>query len=802
MPSALRTLTIGWLLLALTACNLPIVGTPAASATPPASATASQTPSPTPSPTPVPAARLDQAEWALFVGDWPTAMEAYQEALATTEDDELAGAAQLGLGATHMRAGGFGEAEQALLVFVEDYPAHLQAADGWFLLGLARMLQENREGAIEAFQQFLQAAPGQLDAYVHEHIGDMLRELDRPLESIPHYQAAVEAPKLGGTLVLQVKIGLAHFEANQYEPALAAFDGVYAAAVDDSTKATANFLAGRVLEAMGDPQAAYARYQDSLNNHPEAYDTYSGLVRLVEAGIPVDDFQRAIVDYYAGAYEPALRAFNQAEVSNPASVVYYYRGLTLRQLAFHQDAVADFAFLVENYPESNQWGDAWMEKALTEWAYLGDREAAIASYVAFADAAPEHPRTPEALLAAGQAAERAGQLETADGLWWRLVESYPASAQASEAAFDAGVVRFRLGAFAPAGVAFQRSGELAGGSQGRAAAFFWLGKVAEAQGDPTAAETAWQQAAGADPTGYYSLRAEDRLAGRAPFESLGVYQFEEDRQAARLEAEAWLRQVFTVDGPEPLTELEPAWLADPRVVRGQAFWRLGLYVEAKAEFEAVRQEMAGDAEATYRLIHHLLDLGHYQPAIFAARHILDLAGLDDAGTLEAPRYFNLIRFGAYYGDLVLPAAAEQGFDPLFVLSVVRQESLFEGFATSYAEARGLMQVIPTTGAEIAAQLGWPPDYSSEDLYRPIVSVRFGTHYLALQRSLFEGDLVAALTAYNAGPGNALAWKETVPDDPDLYVEIVRIEQPQLYVRSIYEVYRIYQDLYVEPSAGL
>jgi hypothetical protein len=42
----------------------------------------------------------------------------------------------------------------------------------------------------------------------------------------------------------------------------------------------------------------------------------------------------------------------------------------------------------------------------------------------------------------------------------------------------------------------------------------------------------------------------------------------------------------------------------------------------------------------------------------------------------------------------------------------------------------------------------------------------------------------------------------VPDDPDLYVEIVRIEQPQLYVRSIYEVYRIYQDLYVEPSAGL
>jgi soluble lytic murein transglycosylase len=133
-----------------------------------------------------------------------------------------------------------------------------------------------------------------------------------------------------------------------------------------------------------------------------------------------------------------------------------------------------------------------------------------------------------------------------------------------------------------------------------------------------------------------------------------------------------------------------------------------------------------------------------------------------------------------------------------VLSVVRQESLFEGFATSYAAARGLMQVIPSTGAEIANQLGWPPGYESDDLYRPVVSVRFGTFYLAQQRDRFDGDLVATLAAYNAGPGNALAWKAIAPDDPDLFLEIMRIEQPQTYVRSIFEVYHIYQDLYVRP----
>src|SRR3972149_4283479 len=70
------------------------------------------------------------------------------------------------------------------------------------------------------------------------------------------------------------------------------------------------------------------------------------------------------------------------------------------------------------------------------------------------------------------------------------------------------------------------------------------------------------------------------------------------------------------------------------------------------------------------------------------------------GPPPAPRYFNLIRFGPYFGDLILPEAAAAGLDPLFLLSVVRQESLFQGAATSSASARGLMQVIPSTGAAI------------------------------------------------------------------------------------------------------
>jgi soluble lytic murein transglycosylase len=173
--------------------------------------------------------------------------------------------------------------------------------------------------------------------------------------------------------------------------------------------------------------------------------------------------------------------------------------------------------------------------------------------------------------------------------------------------------------------------------------------------------------------------------------------------------------------------------------------------------------------------------------------------MDDGATASAPVYFNRIRFAPYFGELILPAAADAGLDPLYVLSVVRQESLFEGYATSYAEARGLMQVIPATGEEIAQQLGWPPGYTDRDLYRPVVSVRFGTTYLAEQRDRFDGDLVAALAAYNAGPGNALIWKELAPSDPDLFLEVIRLDQPHLYITTIYEVFCRYRDLYAEPT---
>ncbi|MFQ5408721.1 MAG: transglycosylase SLT domain-containing protein, partial [Anaerolineales bacterium] len=76
-----------------------------------------------------------------------------------------------------------------------------------------------------------------------------------------------------------------------------------------------------------------------------------------------------------------------------------------------------------------------------------------------------------------------------------------------------------------------------------------------------------------------------------------------------------------------------------------------------------------------------------------------------------------------------------------------------------------------------------------------INVEFGTFYLAEQTDYFDGHMFAALAAYNAGPGNAEIWYGQADGDYDLFVELIRLDEPRRYVRRVYEHYAVYRDLY-------
>lgn len=792
------------LALAALACNLnssvPFLGptaTPSPTPTPTTTPTPLPTPTPTPTPTPIPAVRIQNGDKAFFDGDWDTAIQEYQNARqAAANDANIQAAALLGIGRAQVQAGKYQDAINTLQELIQNNPDAPQLPAAHFALAQAYNGLGQYSDAAQAYLDYMALRPGVIDGYVLDLRGDALFAAGNYAEAAKDFQAAMQAPSMNDSSLLQMKLARAYSVGGDTTTALSLYDDLYQRTSDDYTKALIDLRKGQIYTNLGQMDQAYAAYQDAVNNYPTSYDSYSALLALVNAGVPVDELNRGLVDYYAGQYGVAQAAFDRYLQNNPpdAGTALYYYGLAARALGNYQGAINQWDQLIQGYPDHRYWDDAWEQKAYTQWFYLDQYTGAVKTLLDFVSSVPSNPRAGEFLFDAAQVAARNNDLAQAAQLWERVASQYPNYDQASRALFLAGLMHYQLKEYPTAAQTFQHMLETAPDLQDRAAASFWVGKTQMAQGDTQDAMTTWQVTAGIDPTGYYSERALDLTRNRAPFTPPQAYDLGVDLSAERQQADDWVRQTFSVPAGTSLSGLGPL-AGDGYIQRGTELWNLGLYNQARLEFEQLRQQLQSDAVGSYRLANYLAVLGVYRSATLAARQVLTLAGMDDAATMSAPVYFNHLRFGTYFSDLILPAAKKYGFDPLFLFSVVRQESLFESFATSSAAAGGLMQIVPATGAEIAKNLGWPPDYQDSDRYRPIVSIDFGVDYLGTQREHFNGDLYATLAAYNGGPGNAADWKKMAPDDPDLFLEIIPYSETRDYIRGIYEIFNIYRRIY-------
>ncbi len=135
-----------------------------------------------------------------------------------------------------------------------------------------------------------------------------------------------------------------------------------------------------------------------------------------------------------------------------------------------------------------------------------------------------------------------------------------------------------------------------------------------------------------------------------------------------------------------------------------------------------------------------------------------------------------------FPDMVISTAKARNLDPLLLMSLMHQESDFDPYAESVAKAKGLTQIIPQTGLEIASALG-VKDFHQEDLFHPKQNVQFGAWYFA-ERLKRNGQTARALASYNAGDGNVDTWTLPGRDDPDTFTEFVPFAETHDYVKRI------------------
>jgi soluble lytic murein transglycosylase len=144
----------------------------------------------------------------------------------------------------------------------------------------------------------------------------------------------------------------------------------------------------------------------------------------------------------------------------------------------------------------------------------------------------------------------------------------------------------------------------------------------------------------------------------------------------------------------------------------------------------------------------------------------------------------------HHEDVIRQQSREKGIDAALIAAVIYAESKFSD-RTSSAGARGLMQITPEAANEIERHSGGTT-FKLQDLGDPEINIRYGTYLLRELLDRYEGDVVAALAAYNAGPGNVDKWGGS-----DLSVEGIPFPETRAYVEEVLDKQRAYRDKYAK-----
>ncbi|HEX5889235.1 MAG TPA: transglycosylase SLT domain-containing protein [Pyrinomonadaceae bacterium] len=271
---------------------------------------------------------------------------------------------------------------------------------------------------------------------------------------------------------------------------------------------------------------------------------------------------------------------------------------------------------------------------------------------------------------------------------------------------------------------------------------------------------------------------------RSAYDSLAAYKLPKFNQLQIASTPA--------TGADPPTQTHDA-LAD-------ALLSLGLYDEGLPEYLATINPNASP-DLSYTIARLSLQAGLPNRAVRFAEPVWRNMPADYVIDL-APRDMVELLYPAPFRDSLLRHAASRNVDPRFVLSIARQESRFQVEAKSVAAARGMMQFIPSTANEIAAQVNMK-NFQQDDLYNADTAILFGSQYLANLFKQFPDQPQAVAGSYNGGADNLERWiGRSRSTEADRYVPEIGFSQTKDYVYKVLANFWTYQRLYnaqLEPA---
>ena len=564
----------------------------------------------------------------------------------------------------------------------------------------------------------------------------------------------------------------------------------------------------------GDRQTAVAQYTRLLavTNAEDAGDLGTAMFRIAEVKQTAEAYRALLIAHpshpLADEAEAKMLALGGAPLG-PADRIARAKQLTAAHL--WDQAIAELALVPKAGlpPGLGDQRDYWTGTTLYEMRrrYGDAGNLLLAVYPRLGDAAAE------AMFHGARALSRADRDDEAIAWYHKVVDGFPNSAYAQEAQFLSGWLEFNRGHFKAAipqleaalakyphskwvddslwflGMSHYFLGEwdaarvrLAAlaklrGSLEAGKGSYWLARIDQRLSRSDAAIAGYEETIAKYPFSWYALLSHARLAAL----NVKIGPFGEADVKAR--------------GPKLSATVDEALAKDELITRADELLAAGLRVDAG--FELARGEKAflgrHDKGAAFAmLLDRYRKAGNYnRPWMLAVSY--SGAALDGPPDDDARRWWE----NAYpraYQPLVEKYQALGDNPEGYLYSIMRKESGFDPHDLSYADAQGLLQMIPPTTQRVVKALGIP--YDAGKLYEPEFNVRTGSWYIGHLLAKFKTQIPLGAGSFNSGPKPVMKWLETNGDkEMDELVELVPYTQTREYMKKVTENYARYRYLY-------
>ncbi len=450
----------------------------------------------------------------------------------------------------------------------------------------------------------------------------------------------------------------------------------------------------------------------------------------------------------------ALQYLRRVKDPALAAQVNYLKGVCFRGLGNETAFLESRDRALQQFAQS-QFTEKLLYSVATYYDVLNREETARTAYQALANAFPKGEYAERSLWRASTFLYADGHYEDALSGFWQCLLANPTLGSVS----------------APA---------------------YWMGRCYERLGHPDEAAALYRHIQTLANSSYYGQRAQEALA---------VLKSPDSPAQGRPAAIDLAQVIQKLDSlrPVPATIPQPTPGVARTIERARQLISAGLIDLALAEFQHESAAYGSNNKALcYATARVYLSEADFLNAIIALRRAFpDYNNLPPS---YLPEEIWSLFFPVRHLEFVTKNAARNHVDPNLILAVIRQESAFNESARSKANARGLMQVLPSTGRLLARQAGIP-QYTAAKLHEPETNIALGTRYLAECLQRYGGRVELALAAYNAGDNRVDHWLQEFGNvDMVEFVERIPFSETRGYVKMVMSNRTHYQ-LRTAPASG-